>query len=128
MFFSLIFSGLLWLSAFTTPSLPATTVAAASAVRSVDPCLIYGSIYLERDPRRRSYCFAAAYEEPDEAFADLMVFKEENKLFADRAGYWYITTSRDFADYVVFVSDKRALADFAIHYTTARSFAGCRKQ
>ncbi|TGE20786.1 hypothetical protein E5K00_19980 [Hymenobacter aquaticus] len=102
-------------------------VASAAPVGSIDPCLIYGSVYLETDPYRRSYCFATVYQEPEEAFSDLLVFQEENKLFADKAGFWYQTSARDFADYVLFVTDKRALADFSIHYTKSRSFAGCRK-
>jgi hypothetical protein len=95
---------------------------------SIDPCKIFGSICLETDPRRKSYCFATVYVEPEDAFADLMVFKEESKLFADKAGMWYFTPTRDFADYVLFVTDNRALADFSIHYTTVRSYAGCRQR
>jgi hypothetical protein len=68
------------------------------------------------------------YLEPDEAFADVLVFKESNKLFADKTGFWYFTMARDFADYALFVTDKRNLADFSIHYTDVRSYAGCRKQ
>lgn len=93
----------------------------------VEFCQIYGAVYLERDPSRRAYCGFIAYEEPEEAMADLNVFKEENKLFADQQGLWYITPTRDFADYVVFVTPTRAFADFSIYYTTARTFAGCRR-
>ncbi|UOQ73846.1 DUF6150 family protein [Hymenobacter cellulosilyticus] len=125
---SLLLSGLLALNPFR-PALPVPFVAPAAApVGSIDPCRIYGSIYLETDPNRRSYCFATVYLEPDEAFADLLVYQEDNKLFADKAGFWYQTPTRDFADYVLFVTDKRALADFYIYYTKSRSFAGCRKQ
>ncbi|TGE14862.1 hypothetical protein E5J99_14560 [Hymenobacter elongatus] len=102
--------------------------ATVAPVGSIDPCRIYGSIYLETDPVRRSYCFATVYLEPEEAFADLLVYKEDNKLFADKAGFWYQTPTRDFADYMLYVTDNRALADFYIHYTDSRSFAGCRKQ
>ncbi|KAA9331704.1 hypothetical protein F0P96_15320 [Hymenobacter busanensis] len=93
-----------------------------------DPCKIYGSIYLERDARRRGYCSATVFLEEQEAFASLVVYQETSKLFADKAGLWYITDARDFADYTVFVTDNRSLADFNIFYTKSRSFAGCKER
>ncbi|HEX8428920.1 DUF6150 family protein [Hymenobacter sp.] len=127
MLHSLLLSGLLALNPFAAPA-PRVPFAAPVSVASLEPCRIYGTIYLERDPRRRGICFGVVYEEPEEAFADVLVYAEDNKLFADKAGLWYFTEARDFADYVLFVSDKRALADFSIHYTKVRSFAGCRQQ
>ena len=96
-------------------------------VGSYEPCKIYGAVYLETDPSRRSLCFGRVYVEPEEAFADVLVFSESNKLFADKAGLWYEAPNRDFADYVLFVTKDRGQADFAIHYTKIRSFAGCRQ-
>lgn len=104
---------------------PAAPVTAAPA-GSYDPCKIFGSVYLETDPRRRANCFGVVYVEPEEAFANLLVFKESNKLFADKAGLWAEAPNREFADYVLFVTPDRGQADFAIHYTTVRSFAGCK--
>lgn len=125
MFSTLLLSGMLALSPVQPqPRVPFVTAAPAG---SLEPCRIYGSVYLERDPRRRGFCFGAVYEEPEEAFADVLVFTENNKLFADKAGLWYLTEARDFADYVLFVSDNRSLADFSMHFTKVRSFAGCRK-
>ncbi|QIX62086.1 hypothetical protein HER32_13175 [Hymenobacter sp. BT18] len=120
---TLLLSGLLTLNPFQPiPAVPF----AALAVSSVEPCQIYGSIFLEKDPRRRSQCFATVYVEPEEAFADVLVYQENNKLFADKAGFWYFTGARDFADYALFVTDNRSLADFSIQYTKIRSYAGCR--
>lgn len=90
-------------------------------------CEIYGAVYLERDPRRKANSHFTVYEETEEAFANLVVYKEDNKLFADKAGLWYITPNRDFADYIIFVSPNRNLADFGVHFTTVRSFAGCKE-
>ena len=104
--------------------LPAAPLARAA---NVEFCQIYGAVYLERDPAKRALCPFIAYEEPNEGFADLNVFAEENKLFADQQGLWYFTPTRAFADYVVFVTPERGFADFRIHYVTARAFAGCRK-
>jgi len=96
------------------------------AAGSVEPCKIYGSIFLETDPARRNTCFAVVYVEPEEAFADVRVFQETNKLFADRAGLWFPADNREFADYTLYVTTDRSRADFAIHYTQVRAFAGCR--
>lgn len=120
-----LLSGLLALNPFR-PVPPAPLVAAR--VASVDGCRIFGSVYLETDPRRQSRCFGSIYIEPETAFADVLVFQEANKLFADKAGLWYLTDARDFADYSLFVTTNRNLADFSIQYTKVRSYAGCRKQ
>ncbi|WP_426490223.1 DUF6150 family protein [Hymenobacter sp. 102] len=124
---TLLLSGLLALNPFAVPQ-PRVPLAAAAAVGSVDPCRLYGTVFLETDPRRKGQCFGVVYQEPDEAFADLLVYSETNKLFADKVGLWYLTDSRDFADYVLFVTDNRNLADFSFHYTKVRGHAGCRKQ
>ena len=115
MFFSFLLTALL---AFAPAKSPAAV--------ALEPCKIFGSVYLETDPGRRAYCFGTVYVEPEEAFADLIVFKENNKLFADKAGLWADAPARDFADYVLLVTTDRSRADFAIHYTTVRSFAGCK--
>ncbi|WP_246558906.1 DUF6150 family protein [Hymenobacter piscis] len=124
---TLLLSGLLALNPFAAPA-PRGPLAAPAAVGSVDPCRLYGSVYLERDPRRRSGCFAVVYLEPEEAFADLLVYPETNKLFADQAGLWYLTEGRSFADYALFVTDNRNLADFSFQYTNVRNYAGCRQR
>lgn len=112
---------------------PAPTVPFVPTVQQgrggyVDPCKIYGSIYLERDPRRRGFCSATVFVEQNDGFANLVVYQEANKLFADKPGMWYITDARDFADYTVLVTDNRAFADFGIFYSKVRSFAGCRQE
>ena len=127
MFFSFLLTALL----ATAPAQPllgnVAGVARTHAVGPLEPCKIYGSVYLETDPSRRNYCLGTVYVEPEEAFADLVVFKEANKLFADKAGLWADAPGRDFADYVLFVTTDRSRADFAIHYTKVRSFAGCKQ-
>jgi hypothetical protein len=124
MFFSLLLTVLL----ATAPALPIEAPAAKGThlAGPLEPCKIFGSVYLETDPTRRSYCYGTVYVEPEEAFADVLVFKENNKLFADKAGLWADAPARDFADYVLLVVKDRSRADFSIHYTTVRSFAGCK--
>ena len=111
-----------FLLTFLLALLPAKSPAAGP----LEPCRIFGSVYLETDPARRSYCFGTVYVEPEEAFADVLVFKETNKLFADKPGLWADAPARDFADYVLLVVTDRSRADFSVHYTKVRSFAGCR--
>ncbi|WP_235183894.1 hypothetical protein [Hymenobacter sp. IS2118] len=126
MFFSFVLAAFLAIAPAPTSRASAPVVAVLRAAGPLEPCKIYGSVYLETDPRRRNYCFGTVYVEPEEAFADLIVFKESNKLFADKAGLWADAPARDFADYVLLVTTDRSRADFAIHYTKVRSFAGCK--
>ncbi len=92
-----------------------------------DFCRIYGSVYLTSDPKYKSLARYIVYLEPEEAFANLAVFKEENKLFADKPGLWYPAPAHDFADHVLFITTNRAFADFSVFYTKSRSFAGCKE-
>jgi len=112
---------------FGPVSAEATFPAAKPTVLAPKYCEIYGSVYLERDPRRKANTQYTIFEETEEAFANLVVYKEDNKLFADKPGLWYITTNRDFADFVIFVSPNRNVADFSVNFTTVRSFAGCKE-
>ncbi|MBF9142432.1 hypothetical protein [Hymenobacter properus] len=125
MFFSLLLTALL--ATAPAPAAEAPVAKATHAAGPLEPCKIFGSVYLETDPARRSYCYGTVYVEPEEAFADVLVFKENNKLFADKAGLWADAPARDFADYVLLVVKDRSRADFSIHYTTVRSFAGCKQ-
>ena len=112
------------------PFRPASVAGAFSpekhSVLGVDFCRIYGSVYFERDPRYQASSHFTIFEESEEAFANLVVYKEDNKLFADQPGLWYETKSRDFADYIIFISPNRNKADFGVNFTTIRSFAGCK--
>jgi len=130
MFYSFILMSLLGAATAPTAAVPApvSPKLAAAPFGTVDASKIFGSIYLETDPRYKSYCIATIYEEPEQAFADVLVFKEDSKLFADKSGVWYFTPTRDFADYALFVTKVRGQADFSIHYTKVRSYAGVQRQ
>jgi hypothetical protein len=125
MFFSFLLSALLATAPASSGKAPLNV--AAHATGPLELCKIFGSVYLETDPSRRNYCLGTVYVEPEEAFADLIVFKEANRLFADKPGLWADAPARDFADYVLFVTTDRSRANFAIHYTKVRSFAGCKQ-
>ena len=85
-------------------------------------CKIYGSIYLEKDPKKADFI---VFVETSEAFSDLMVYKQSNRLFADQAGLWYMTEKREIADFRIYLKEEKRGSDFTICYTTTESFAGC---
>lgn len=112
--------GVIWLLAqWCTGLLP---IDQNLAKRQADPCSIFGVVYLEPVKKRADYI---VYEEKTEAFADLRVFREENRLLADDTGLWYFTDKRDFADFTIFVQNQPSNADFTIYYTDVISYAGC---
>lgn len=87
-------------------------------------CRLSGSVYVTDDPQRAHYyVYVADYE----SAADLSVFVEENKLYADQPGLWFFIEQEAFADFSVYFTDNRGMADFIIYYTDVASFAGCRK-
>ena len=91
-----------------------------------DICRIYGSVYLERDPKYKNTASHTVFLSDEEAFATMVVYRENNKLFADATGVWYITNKKAFADHVLYVTDNRNFADFTVHFTNVRSYAACR--
>lgn len=90
-----------------------------------DYCKIYGSVYLERDPRYKNTASHTVFLGEEEVYANMIVYRESNKLFADGTAIWYITPTKAFADHILYVTDNRNFADFSVHYTTVRSYAAC---
>jgi hypothetical protein len=89
----------------------------------VDPCKIFGSFFKVDHPGRADII---VYEEDSEYFAQLRVFTEDNRLYADETGVWFFTDQIGFADYRVFFTKKRSQADFTIHFVNSLSRAGCK--
>lgn len=89
-------------------------------------CHVYGSVYLERNPMYKNTASAIVFLDEEEAFANLVVYRESNKLFADGPAIWYITPSKAFANHILYVTDKRHEADFTVFFTDVRSSATCR--
>lgn len=90
-------------------------------------CRVYGAVYLERDPKYKNTASFTVYLNEDEAFANMVVYRENNKLFADGTAIWYLTPSKAFADHILYVTENRNFADFTVHYTDVRTFATCRE-
>ena len=109
---------------------PAEASEAALASKEIvinDYCKIYGSVYLERDPKYKNTASYTVFLGEEEVYANMIVYRESNKLFADDTAIWYITPTKAFADHILYVTDNRNLADFSVHYTTVRSYASCRE-
>ena len=90
----------------------------------VDYCRIFGSVYVEKNPRYADY---HVFIEESEAFSDIIVFKADNRLFADRQGLWHFTDKKAFADFTIYYEKDRGLAEFSVFYTETESFAGCNR-
>lgn len=109
---------------FVTPATAPAPVSGVSAAK--DYCHVYGAVYLERDPRYKNTASAIVFLNEEEAFANLVVYRENNKLFADGPGIWFITPHKAFANHILYVTDQRYQADFTVFYTDVRSSATCR--
>jgi hypothetical protein len=68
----------------------------------------------------------SVFIEESEGLADVRVFKEDNPLFADKAGKWHFVKTRGLADFTIFIEETKNLADFTIFYTETEAFAGCQ--
>lgn len=100
-----------------------SSVSPAAEVPPPEVCKLRGSVYVTDKPdRAHYYVFVEGYE----SSADLAVYMEENKLYADQPGRWFYTDKEAFADFVVYFTDSKSMADFSIYYTDVASFAGCR--
>ncbi len=88
----------------------------------VDYCNLYGSVYIVNQQQLGNY---KVFIEDSEAFADMLVYKTDNSLYADKAGVWYFVKNRDFADFTIYLVDSKEKADFSIYYTDFESMAGC---
>lgn len=91
--------------------------------QSFDACQVYGTVYEADSPNDASF---TVYLETSEAFADLVVYQEDNRLMANESGHWFFTDKPAFAHFSIYFVNKRGLADFSIFYTETLSFAGCK--
>lgn len=86
-------------------------------------CKLSGSIYKAPTKQGTDYW---VYIEESEAFADMLIFEEENKLYADEPGVWFFVENKGLADYVIYFTKDKSEADFTIYYTDTPTFAGCQ--
>lgn len=86
-------------------------------------CQLKGPVFVEATAAKAQY---RVYLEDSESFADLLVFKTANALFADKSGLWYLTPTRAQAAFTILFVKERSQADFSIHFIDTESFAGCQ--
>ncbi|MFD3002135.1 DUF6150 family protein [Pontibacter toksunensis] len=116
-----------WIALLPMFNSPAAAPAAAGETRfGRDYCDIYGSVYLERDPKYKNTASRIVFLNEEEAFANMVVYRENNKLFADGRAIWFVTPTKAFADHILYVTDQRHQADFTVYFTDVRSSATCR--
>ena len=101
------------------------TVSFSSSKRVMidDHCEVFGIIYFEKSKYNAD---AFVFFEEDETLANLLVFKEDNRLFADEEGIWYITDNPAIATYRLYVCEEKRFADFSVNYIDDRAFVGCQ--
>ena len=118
----------IWLLGIATEMQPLPQKAtAAQQLAGVNPprelCQLKGSVYVTDRPEDAHF---RVYVEDYETSADLVVYSEENRLFADQPGVWHFTKKPAFANFRIYLTDTKAFSDFSIAYTDVASFAGCR--
>ncbi len=87
-------------------------------------CEIFGSIHEVEDPHKADYI---VYEDYSETSADIIVFEQTNKFYADKPGMWYFEEDENFATYKIFFTDREREAHFSVFFTRFESFAGCNE-
>lgn len=97
-------------------------LATATHAQRLKPCELFGAVYFVSDKTQADF---SIYLEETESFADLVVFREDNALYADKSGVWFIADRPGLAQHLVFVETIKGRANFSVHYTETRSFAGC---
>ena len=110
-------SWLLWHWALAPATVP-------TVEQPVNFCEVYGVAFQDPNPHRATY---RVYVEEDEYSADLIVFKETNRLMADRAGLWFFTPNPAFADFSVCFVEHPNQANFKIYFTDIDAEARCNR-
>ncbi|MES2730842.1 MAG: DUF6150 family protein [Bacteroidota bacterium] len=90
--------------------------------QTIKPCEIFGTVCFVQDKFQADF---SVYIEETESFATVRVFREDNALYADQTGVWFITNKPAYADYLVYVETIKGRANFTIYYTDTKAFAGC---
>ncbi|MCB0496330.1 MAG: hypothetical protein KDC79_09350 [Cyclobacteriaceae bacterium] len=87
-------------------------------------CNLYGSFF--KSPTKQGADYWVYVEKESDAFADMLIFEEENKLYADEPGVWFFVDNKGLADYSIFFTKDKSEADFTIYFTDSPTFAGCK--
>lgn len=88
-----------------------------------DFCEVYGIVYFESNKYAAD---AIVFIQEDETQSELHVFKEDNRLFADEEGVWYVTENPALAHFKLYKEKDERNADFSISFIEDRAFVGCQ--
>ena len=87
-------------------------------------CQAYGSVYEVNEPYLADLII---FEELSEVSADLLVYEQQNRLYANKPGMWYFEDKKDFARFKIYFTPNKSEADFIVYFTEFESFAGCSR-
>ena len=87
-------------------------------------CQAYGSVYEVNEPYLADLII---FEALSEVTADLLVYEQQNRLYANKPGMWYFEDKKDFARFKIYFTPNKSEADFVIYFTEFESFAGCSR-
>ena len=85
-------------------------------------CEVFGSVHEVKDPWEADYI---VYATSSEVSADIIVFEQQNKFYADKPGMWFFEENREFSTFKVYFTDREREAQFTVYFTRFESFAGC---
>jgi hypothetical protein len=105
---------LILIASFSTPAFS----------QGMNACNVFGSIYIESDPQKAN---VYVYVDEQNDYPDLVVYKVDARLFADKPGFWHMVDTKNFADFKVYFTDRKAFADFTIRFTDTEFFAECNR-
>jgi hypothetical protein len=92
--------------------------------QSTEICELKGAVYIEKEDRNRANF--SVYKEESEAFAQVLIFEEFSRTYADKPGYWYFVENRGLANFVIYYEEEAGMSDFTIYFTETAAFAGCQ--
>ena len=86
-------------------------------------CAIQGNVFITNNKAMAHFSF---YEDETEGFADMLVFWEDSRVFADQPGLWHLVEAPGLADFILYREFEPGYADFKVFFTDTQSFAGCQ--
>ncbi len=87
-------------------------------------CRIFGSVYEVDEPYKADFL---VYLSASETSSDIIVFEQQNRLYADKMGMWFFEEQEEFATHKIYFTERERDADFSIYLTRFESFAGCNE-
>jgi hypothetical protein len=93
-------------------------------VSQPDFCELKGAVYVEKNDANMAQF--SVYIQESEAFAQVLVFEEDSRTYADKPGLWYFVENPGMADFIIYYVEEEGMADFSIYFTDIASFAGCQ--